>query len=962
MAKLNASDTGTFKDWQDGSGNIMHASDYKQERLAIITGHNDLEDTVTANKTDADSKNTAMGTRMTTAEGNISNLQPRMTTAESNITNNGVNLTTHKSSGDHDGRYYTETEVDSKLSSKTDLTGDHAGTWHGLLPSQANESIASQVLDNTNKIGNLSDKLNQVSINVKNYGASGSGQTTTGTINSGSNQLTLSSAIDFVNGQGIIINHAGATCTLSTPTAPTITATGTIGTTAYQYQIVAMDANGGFTAASTVTSITNGNATLSITNYNAISWSTVTNASAYAVYGRVNGNMNLLAVTNSNSFNDTGHTSISVVTIPFFLPLTPPTTAKSDWLVTTISSGAGTTTLTLAANATTTGSSVYVAHDDTAALQNAINAMKTSTVKTLFVPAGQYSITSSLYIRNMPPIRLKGDFGRQSIIKNSTDYTYTPGSSVIINNSNGAAIVYDYQNASAVIGDSFRNENHNVEHLGILNTNSANGIGIEYTGSVGNTNYQHHLDYVVIQGGKYALHIANWLFDMRITNFYFTWQTSDAFHFDRDPETSFPDPIMLFLQNGTVRFGNGWAIWAGAIEQLYVDGCLFEANTGGGVYVEGVSKVKFFNTHWENNSPNQDGAAAAVGYYDVHIKNRDDYLTFVDSVSFYGCTINQCSTQNILIENAISVTIDDTYCNEFVSDTSAITSTFKLRHDAGKPDGVLNVRNSTIPFGFDLSEFSGRKYFYGAPNTYKETTNDIIQDLYGREIVFRGVGSAGTSAYPIFRLRPPNTAGGSVAGTNARIVLTTNNSGTDRDVGAIDLKDDGSNGGTLSFLTRTGANGTLTEQMTLDFAGLLTLKGTGGIAGLPQGTFTPSLQSSTGGHIATHTNQQGSYIKVGKMVTFRASITISSLNTIIGTDALVITGLPFVASAETPLSIGYHTGITATISALYSTVAGSSTSINIFKVSYPGNTTAITGADIASNFTIQIAGSYISTT
>lgn len=48
-------------------------------------------------------------------------------------------LTTHKTSGDHDGRYYTETEIDANLVTKTDLTttrklsasGDFTGTLNG---------------------------------------------------------------------------------------------------------------------------------------------------------------------------------------------------------------------------------------------------------------------------------------------------------------------------------------------------------------------------------------------------------------------------------------------------------------------------------------------------------------------------------------------------------------------------------------------------------------------------------------------------------------------------------------------------------------------------------------------------------------------------------------------------------------------------------------------------------------
>ena len=47
-------------------------------------------------------------------------------------------LTTHKSSGDHDGRYYTETEINSKLSQKLNLSG---GTMTGTLKMNVNVPI-----------------------------------------------------------------------------------------------------------------------------------------------------------------------------------------------------------------------------------------------------------------------------------------------------------------------------------------------------------------------------------------------------------------------------------------------------------------------------------------------------------------------------------------------------------------------------------------------------------------------------------------------------------------------------------------------------------------------------------------------------------------------------------------------------------------------------------------------------
>lgn len=242
--------------------------------------------------------------------------------------------------------------------------------------------------------GNRLDKYLTDAINVKAFGASGSTQTTTGDITAGSAVLTLAAAIDFKNGQGITVNHAGAACTLATPSAPTVTPTGTAGTTTYQYQIVALDGKGGCTAASAAGVTTTGNATLSATNYNALSWTAVSGATAYAVYGRVSGTMQLLAIVSGTSWNDKG---TAAITPPSTLPSTPPASALADTLVTTISSGGGTTTLTLAVTATTTATAQEVGHDDTAAFLNAINATKNGS-KIVFIPSGNYCISNTLII------------------------------------------------------------------------------------------------------------------------------------------------------------------------------------------------------------------------------------------------------------------------------------------------------------------------------------------------------------------------------------------------------------------------------------------------------------------------------------------------------------------------------------------------------------------------------------
>jgi hypothetical protein len=241
--------------------------------------------------------------------------------------------------------------------------------------------------------------------------ASGSSQSTTGSITSGSNALTVASAIDFQNGQGISIANAGPLPTISAPSAPTVTATGTTGSTSWAYAVAALDGKGGETAASPVTTITNGNATLSSTNYNAISWTAVTGAAGYAVYrttaGGTPNTTGLIAIVSGTSFDDTG---VATITPPVGVSSTAPSSALGELLVTTIHGGAGTTTLTLAAAASTTVSGAAVNHDDTAAIQAAINAAETLNTAGLassgvYFPAGDYLISSPIAITSAIDIR-----------------------------------------------------------------------------------------------------------------------------------------------------------------------------------------------------------------------------------------------------------------------------------------------------------------------------------------------------------------------------------------------------------------------------------------------------------------------------------------------------------------------------------------------------------------------------
>ena len=235
------------------------------------------------------------------------------------------------------------------------------------------------------------------------YGASGSIQTTTtaAIFTNGSTTLTLTSALDFLNGHGVRIVGAGTASALAAPGGLAVVQKGTAGATTYQYQIACVDAKWGETAANTAVSIANGNATLTYANFNQVTWSASASCIYYAVYGRQSGGMTLLGITPNLAWYDYGQANMSV---PSTLSAVPPASAQIGFYYGTITAGGGTTTLTMdTAAGTTLASGALVEHDDSDAVNAAINAAATTltgfaqgTQDRIFFPPGNYNITKSL--------------------------------------------------------------------------------------------------------------------------------------------------------------------------------------------------------------------------------------------------------------------------------------------------------------------------------------------------------------------------------------------------------------------------------------------------------------------------------------------------------------------------------------------------------------------------------------
>jgi len=154
---------------------------------------------------------------------------------------------------------------------------------------------------------------------------------------------------------------------------------------------------------------------------NHLSWTAVTNAFKYLIYGRIAGSEVLIGQSMFNLWDDYGaQLSDTGRSFPNSYSTTPPVATVNHALTGQIVSGGGTTTLvsSVAAGATLTGA--FIGSDDGPALKAALNAAK-----------GQSEECSPVYVHNSNP----GGFG--ATISSYTDLSNTncPGGTVLLNGS-----------------------------------------------------------------------------------------------------------------------------------------------------------------------------------------------------------------------------------------------------------------------------------------------------------------------------------------------------------------------------------------------------------------------------------------------------------------------------------------------------------------------------------------------
>jgi hypothetical protein len=159
------------------------------------------------------------------------------------------------------------------------------------------------------------------------------------------------------------------------------------------------------------TSATGGTLDYYVANH--LTWTLVPNAWEYYIYGRTGGSLTLLGVSRplETQFDDWGTTMMGTPSFPAYVPNTPPVAATNDPLVTTIVSGAGTTTLVLANAATNAVTGARAIFDNS---PNILAARAAAQSSPLYIPS---TANSNAFFPINSYTNFTGIFGNTNIMQ-----------------------------------------------------------------------------------------------------------------------------------------------------------------------------------------------------------------------------------------------------------------------------------------------------------------------------------------------------------------------------------------------------------------------------------------------------------------------------------------------------------------------------------------------------------------
>ena len=195
--------------------------------------------------------------------------------------------------------------------------------------------------------------------------ASSAGATTTG--NSLGSQTQTISTLSEQN--GVLTVTCSAACPMSAGAYVGITGTSNDPFFGGQYIVASVTSTTQFTlniGNNTAATVTATGGTLNWFVSNHVTWTAVSGAFEYAIYGRTSGSWTLLGFSwpGVTWWDDFGATMSGNLTSYGWLPTSAPSTAQNGVLTTTVTAGGGTTSLTLAAAASNTVSGGFATFDD----------------------------------------------------------------------------------------------------------------------------------------------------------------------------------------------------------------------------------------------------------------------------------------------------------------------------------------------------------------------------------------------------------------------------------------------------------------------------------------------------------------------------------------------------------------------------------------------------------------------
>ena len=132
-----------------------------------------------------------------------------------------------------------------------------------------------------------------------------------------------------------------------------------------------------------------------------------------------------------------------------------------------------------------------------------------------------------------------------------------------------------------------------------------------------------------------------------------------------------------------------------------------------------------------------------------------------------------------------------------------------------------------------------------------------------------------------------------------------------------------------------------------------------GIVDVNSGTFTPTLRINFATTGIVYAEQLGSYVKNGNVVTFTASVTLSSKGT--ETGSVTIQNLPFTIKNISSFAV-YANALSSGDGESHlqaKSASASSSSMSLRQINSSGSAVNLTDADITNTTNLIISGSYI---